>query len=55
MELKELNRKEQIAISGGNLASDGFWFLVGATFKGIASFMAGASQGGYAYCKCGTL
>lgn len=54
MELKELNREEQISISGGNLVSDGFWFAVGAICKGIASFCAGGSEGGYAYAKCGT-
>jgi hypothetical protein len=54
MELKELNQEEQITISGGNPASDGFWFAVGAICKGIAAFCEGASEGGYAYAKCGT-
>ena len=54
MELEELNQEEQITISGGNPASDGFWFAVGAICKGIAAFCEGASEGGYAYAKCGT-
>lgn len=54
MELKELNQEEKIAISGGNPASDGFWFAVGVVCKCIAEFAAGGSQGGYEYAKCGT-
>lgn len=53
MELKELNREEQIAIYGGNQLSESLLYYAGAICKGIYNFYSMPYDGGYSLAKCG--
>jgi hypothetical protein len=52
MNLQELSKEEQMAIFGGNEASDAIWSAIGFTLHAIGAFFEGAKSGGYAQCKC---